>query len=203
GNDAITHLFQIGLEQLLGQMGYGVVAASDGAEAWRMFDMQPTRIVVSDWLMPEMDGLELCQKIRQRENTDYTYFIMLTANVGQEENYYQAMESGVDDFLSKPLDRHQLQIRLHVAERILMSTSRIQSLENVLTICAYTKRINFPDEGWQTIEEFLDKHLGIKLSHGVDPGYYESHIKPELEKMKRASRAPFEAGHTRTPFNKG
>lgn len=186
------------LQTNLEQMGYAVTAASDGAEAWRLFDMQPTRIVVSDWLMPEMDGLELCRKIRARENTDYTYFIMLTANVGEESNYYEAMNHGVDDFMSKPLDRHQLQIRLRVAERILQSTSRIQSLENVLTICAYTKRINFPDEGWQTIEEFMDKHLGIKLSHGVDPNYYEKHIIPELEKLKEQSSAPFKG--SQTPF---
>ena len=186
------------LKTNLEQMGYAVTTASDGEEAWRIYDMQPTRIVVSDWLMPGLDGLEFCQKIRERKNTEYTYFIMLTANVGQDENYYTAMEAGVDDFLSKPLDRHQLQIRLHVAERILQSTSRIESLENVLTICAYTKRINFPDEGWQTIEEFLDKHLGIKLSHGVDPNYYETHIKPELEKLKEQSKSPFKA--TKSPF---
>ncbi|QYY35639.1 response regulator [Ruficoccus sp. ZRK36] len=171
------------LEANLTQMGYGVSVAQDGEDAWRQFDAQPTRIVVSDWLMPGMDGLELCRKIRARENTDYTYFIMLTANVGEDENYFKAMDSGVDDFLTKPLDRNQLQIRLRVAERILLSTSRIQSLETMLTICAYTKRINFPDEGWQTIEDFLLNHFGIQLSHGVDPDYYETHIKPELARL--------------------
>ena len=60
----------------------------------------------------------------------------------------------------------------------------MKSLENMLTICAYTKKINFPDEGWQTIEEFITRHLGIKVSHGVSPDYYERVIKPELEKLK-------------------
>lgn len=171
------------LEANLTQMGYGVSIAENGEDAWQQFNAQPTRIVVSDWLMPGMDGLELCQKIRARENTDYTYFIMLTANIGEDDNYFMAMDSGVDDFLTKPLDRNQLQIRLRVAERILRSTSRIQSLETMLTICAYTKRINFPEEGWQTIEDFLSNHFGIQLSHGVDPGYYETHIKPELARL--------------------
>lgn len=172
------------LQTNLEQMGYDVVVANDGEEAWRIFQMQPSRIVVSDWLMPGVDGLELCQRIRAMDRVDYTYFIMLTANVGQEENYYRAMDAGVDDFLSKPLDRTQLQIRLRVAERILKSTSRIQSLENVLTICAYTKQVNFPDEGWQTIEQFMENHLGIKLSHGIAPDHYEKVIKPQLKEMK-------------------
>lgn len=172
------------LQTHLEELGHTLTICEDGEDAWRQFDRVPTRLVVSDWLMPNMDGLEFCQKIRNRPNTDYTYFILLTANVSEEGNYEKAMNMGVDDFLPKPLDRHQLAIRLQVASRILQHTSRIQSLENVLTICAYTKKINFPDEGWQTIEEFMDHHLGIKVSHGVDPDYYENVIKPEIEKLK-------------------
>ncbi|MEO0795956.1 MAG: response regulator [Verrucomicrobiota bacterium] len=172
------------LKTNLEQMGYQVTVANDGEEAFRIFDACPTRIVVSDWLMPNLDGLGFLKRIRERPNTDYTYFIMLTANVADEQNYVQAMDTGVDDFLSKPLDRNQLHMRLRVAERILESTSRIKSLENILTMCAYTKKINFPDEGWQTIEEFIERHLGLKVSHGIDPDYYDRVIKPQLEEMK-------------------
>ncbi len=175
------------LETNLTDMGYTVATATDGEEAWRIYERTPFRLIVSDWLMPNCDGLEFCQRVRAKQNVDYTYFIMLTANVGQAENYFKAMDAGVDDFLSKPLDASQLQIRLRVAERILKSTSRIQSLENILTICAYTKKINFPDEGWQTIEEFMDRHLGIQLSHGVSPDYYEKVLKPEIEKLRLQS----------------
>lgn len=175
------------LQRNLEQMGHDVTIACDGEEAWRLFDTIPTRIVVSDWLMPRIDGLQLCQKIRARPNTDYTYFILLTANVSEEGNYDRAMDQGVDDFLSKPLDRHQLSIRLRVAQRILQHTSRIRSLENVLTICAYTKKIRIPAEGWQTIEEFMDRHLGIRLSHGVEPHYYEEVIKPQIESLRNSS----------------
>jgi CheY-like chemotaxis protein len=149
-----------------------------------MYQRVPTRLVVSDWLMPKMDGIELIQRIRAANTTDYTYFIMLTANVGERENYRQAMDSGVDDFLAKPLDRLELVSRLRVAERILLASSRIRSLENVLTICAYTKKINFPDEGWQTIEEFMKNHLGISVSHGIEPKYYDEVILPQIEQLK-------------------
>jgi len=97
------------------------------------------------------------------------------------------MEAGADDFLAKPLDRIELSVRLEVAQRILKATSRIQSLENVLTICAYTKKIKFPDDGWQTIEEFMRRHLGITLSHGIEPGYYENVLKPQIEQLKRST----------------
>jgi CheY-like chemotaxis protein len=147
--------------------------------------MTPTRLVISDWLMPKMDGLKLIEKIREHPESDYTYVMMLTANVDQKENYYEAMRRGVDDFLAKPLDRIELGIRLAVAERILSASSRIQSLENVLTICAYTKKINIPDEGWQSIEEFMRSQLGITLTHGVEPDYYENVLKPEIEKLTK------------------
>ncbi|MGE9296912.1 MAG: response regulator [Puniceicoccales bacterium] len=176
------------LKTNLQQMGYQVTVASDGEEAWRIYNACPTRIVVSDWLMPNLDGLGFLQRIRERKESDYTYFIMLTANVGDEQNYVKAMDAGVDDFLSKPLDRTQLKMRLRVAERILESTSRIKSLENILTICTYTKKINFPDEGWQSIEEFIERHLGLKVSHGIDPDYYQRVIKPQLEELKRENQ---------------
>lgn len=177
------------LHRNLEEMGYAVDLAEDGDEAWKMHDHSPYRIIVSDWLMPGTDGLELCERVRQRPDTDYAYFILLTAHVSDVNNYYEAMERGVDDFLSKPLDRQVLAIRLRVAERILRDTSRIQSLENIVTICAYTKKVKLPDDDWQTIEEFIDQHLGLKLSHGIHPDYYDNVIMPELERIKASNHS--------------
>jgi CheY-like chemotaxis protein len=172
------------LTNILEDLGHSVTIAEDGKEAWDAYSIQPKRLIITDWLMPRMDGLELVRRVREHNCTDYTYVVLLTANVGQRENYYKAMQAGVDDFLTKPLDRLELQIRLKVAERILLASSRIQSLESVLTICAYTKKINLPDEGWQTIEEFMRNHLGLTLSHGIEPEYYDNVIKPQLEDLK-------------------
>jgi DNA-binding response OmpR family regulator len=176
------------LINILEELGHSVTVASDGQEAWDSYKTQPARLVITDWLMPRVDGLELVRKIREDDQSDYTYIILLTANIGQRENYFKAMHAGVDDFLAKPLDRLELEIRLQVAQRILKASSHIRSLENVLTICAYTKKINFPDEGWQTIEEFLRRHLGLTLSHGIEPEYYDRVIKPQLEDLKAQSR---------------
>lgn len=176
------------LVNILEELGHEVTVASDGQEALEAYRAQPMRLIITDWLMPRLDGLELVDRIRENDLCDYTYIVLLTANIGQRENYFKAMEAGVDDFLAKPLDRIELEIRIRVAERILCASSRIESLENVLTICAYTKKIKFPDEGWTTIEEFMRKRLGITLSHGIEPEYYERVIKPQLQQMKEQAQ---------------
>jgi CheY-like chemotaxis protein len=98
------------LVNILEEQGHVVTVTSDGQEAWEAYCAQPSRLVITDWLMPRMDGLELVQRIRKEDHCDYTYMILLTANIGQRENYFKAMESGVDDFLAKPLDRLELEI---------------------------------------------------------------------------------------------
>jgi len=176
------------LVNILEELGHTVTVANDGEEAWEAYKAQPCRLVITDWLMPRLDGLELVRRIREKDLSDYTYVVLLTANIGQRDNYFKAMKAGVDDFLTKPLDRIELEIRIKVAERILKASSHIHSLESVLTICAYTKKVNFPDEGWQTIEEFMRRHLGLTVSHGIEPEYYDQVIKPQLEQLKARSQ---------------
>lgn len=175
------------IARVLRDLGHEVTDVEDGEAAWRAYQVEPYKVVLTDWLMPRCDGLELIQRIRGQEDKNYTYILMLTANSSEREQYLEAMEAGADDFLPKPLDRIELEVRLGVASRILDANSRIHSLESALTICAYTKQVNIPDEGWQTIETFLRRHLGLSLSHGVEPGHYETVIRPQLEAMKRQS----------------
>ena len=111
------------LQFTLQHFGHEVITAANGTEAWELFDREPVRVIVSDWMMPGMDGLQFCQKVRDRLKTDYTYFILLTANDTGRENLRKAMDAGIDDFLSKPLDREAIMMRLRVAERILEFTT--------------------------------------------------------------------------------
>jgi two-component system cell cycle response regulator len=106
------------LNWLLQKLGYQVVSASTGAEAWDAFRKGRFRIVISDVLMPEMDGLELCRKIRQHKQSKYTYIIIITALIGKKD-YLEGMEAGADDFVTKPFDPDELKARLRVAERII------------------------------------------------------------------------------------
>src|SRR5262245_42469010 len=119
------------LKVLLERLGHEVSEAKDGSEAWRMFDADPVRIIVSDWVMPKMDGLELCRKVRERPKTDYTYFMLLSAMMTSKEDYRQAMDRGVDDFLAKPLENDAIWMRLRVAERILSLTTQVRQLEGL------------------------------------------------------------------------
>ena len=98
-------------------------------------------MVVSDWSMPQMDGLELCRRIRKAAGPDYTYFILLTARDASGENQQAAADAGVDDFLTKPLNFDELWNRLRVAERILRYATQVRQLEEMLPICSYCKKI--------------------------------------------------------------
>ena len=119
------------LERNLQQMGYEVVAAEDGAKAWDAYQHAPTPIVITDWEMPHMNGVELCRAIRQHPTEHYTYLMMLTAR-GQKEDKLQALEAGADAFLSKPLDIAELQANLRVAERILQAEADLQAQKQQL-----------------------------------------------------------------------
>lgn len=119
------------LERNLLQLGYEVTVAEDGAQAWEAYQRAPTPIVITDWEMPHMDGVELCRAIRQHPNEHYTYLMMLTAR-GQKEDRLEALEAGADTFISKPLDVAELQANLRVAERILKAELELQAQKQQL-----------------------------------------------------------------------
>ena len=157
--------------------GHEVVSSNSGKGAWEIFNKQPIRVVVSDWMMPEMDGLELCSKIRARPKTDYTYFILLTAIHTGRDNLRKAMNAGVDDFLTKPLDREGIMMRLRVAERIIEFTQQIRQLKELIPICMYCKKVRDDSNYWQAVESYIGRHTGSSFSHGICPECFEKHVR--------------------------
>ncbi len=105
------------LQRTVEGFGHEVVVAADGVEAWSLYPASGAEVVISDWLMPGIDGLELCRRIREHPGPGYPYFIFLTA-MAEKEHMVTAMEAGADDFLVKPLDRIALQAGLIAAERV-------------------------------------------------------------------------------------
>jgi CheY-like chemotaxis protein len=162
------------LQLTLEHYGHEVVATSNGTDAWKAFDREPVRVIVSDWMMPGLDGLELCEQVRQRPKTDYTYFILLTAINTGRDNLRKAMSAGIDDFLTKPLDREAILMRLRVAERILDFTKQIRALKELIPICMYCKRVRDDADFWQQVESYIHTHTGSNFSHGVCPDCFET-----------------------------
>src|SRR5258708_28333458 len=98
------------LGALLKGQGHDVAATDDGMEAWGAWQIAQPRVVVSDWAMPQMDGLELCRRLRAHHADRYTYFILLTATGGRA-NFLAAMEAGIDAFMTKPVAPAEFQPR--------------------------------------------------------------------------------------------
>jgi len=113
-DDATSRLIA---QAALGTLGHECITVSDGAEAWHAFQsVQPT-VVMSDWMMPGLSGLQLCLNIRAYRADSYTYFIMVTGQ-GDLEQVLEGMRAGADDYLVKPLDSDDLQARLIAAARV-------------------------------------------------------------------------------------
>ena len=172
------------LHQALRRLGHEVIDAGDGAEALRKLEKEPVRVIVSDWMMPEMDGLALCRAVRARVQADYVYFILLTGRTADVDNQREAIEAGVDDFLSKPLNSQDIWMRLRVAERILRYATEVRQLEAFLPICGYCKKVRDDQNYWQQIESYINERTGTDFSHSVCPDCYQRVVMPELDKLR-------------------
>ncbi|WP_435009685.1 GGDEF domain-containing response regulator [Tundrisphaera lichenicola] len=118
---------RIVLKKTLENLGYNVVALSEGSSTWDYLQKFESPILITDWMMPGLDGLELCQRLRGRgPDAPYTYAILLTARHSREERL-QALHAGADDLLAKPLDRAELVARINVARRIVTMEDLLRS----------------------------------------------------------------------------
>lgn len=167
------------LEAVLKAAGHRVSTAVDGGEAWESWTLSHHPVVVADWLMPGLDGLELCRRIRAARTVTYTYFILQTSRSGKD-SYLTAMEAGIDDFVTKPVDPEELTARLGVAGRILRLRRELTQLQGLLPICSYCKRIRDQDQSWHPIEAYVAARSEAEFSHGICPDCYQRHVEPQL-----------------------
>lgn len=113
------------LEHFLKAWQYDLIIAGDGLEAWHRICNEEIHFVISDLMMPNMDGIELCRRIRGANLPHYVYFILLTA-ANEKASLIQGMEAGADDFLNKPFDPQELQVRIRAGERVLHLEQTLQ-----------------------------------------------------------------------------
>lgn len=170
------------LASLLTRLGHEVTGTADGFEALERLKRESFRVVISDWMMPGMDGLELTRRIRAGGPPLYTYVILLTA-LGDRASHLLGMDAGADDFMTKPLDVEILSVRLRVAERILSLQQVVRQLEGMLPVCSYCRRIREGDDTWLGIEEYLVTHANASFSHSVCPECYSSQVRPQLDQL--------------------
>jgi len=169
------------------KLGFDVKTAEDGEEAWSLFLNEKPDIVITDWRMPKADGLELARRIRSFERDAYTYVVILTA-VDRTVGYLEGMEAGADDFVTKPCDLGELEVRLGVARRIVSLQQEVRSLEQLLPICPKCKKIRGESDMWQPVESYISRVTDAQFSHGVCPDCYKSILEPQIMEIRNRRR---------------
>jgi CheY-like chemotaxis protein len=139
---------RIMLQSVLSKWGYEVTSVSDGEEAWNV--LQGTNappLVVLDWMMPGIDGLTLCRKLRAQDRADPLYILLLTSK-GEPDDIVRGLEAGADDYVAKPCDNEELRARIGAGERVLQllaEVARRQKLQGVLEMAgAVCHELNQP-----------------------------------------------------------
>ncbi|MFO0864754.1 MAG: response regulator [Gemmataceae bacterium] len=183
------------LEVTLQQWGHEVVTATNGSEAWELLEREDAPpMAILDWMMPEMDGVEVCRRVRSLSGRESLYILLLTAR-GVKEDIVKGLESGANDYLVKPFDRLELKARLQVgaqmcelhrklAERVRqleMALASVKELEGLLPICSYCKKIRDEANYWQQVEAYVQSHSNAKFSHGICPDCWNAVVVPELQ----------------------
>jgi DNA-binding response OmpR family regulator len=174
------------LELTLARWGYPISSAENGEEAWRILQGEggPSLAIV-DWMMPGVDGLEICRRVRALVARSYVYVILLTARITKDD-VATGFAAGADDYICKPFDQKELLARIRVGERVISlekalakkveeletSLSQVRQLKDLLPICMYCKRIRDDQDYWHRIEAYIHDHTGADFSHGICPDCY-------------------------------
>ena len=172
---------RIVLGATLKKLGHEVTSVSNGNEVLTALEAGPVPILISDMVMPGLNGLDLCRRIREANRRQYTYIILLTS-VSGKSGYLVGMKAGADDFLSKPFDEDMLAAKLIAAERILNLQFQVKELNGLLPICCVCKKVRDDKNYWQQVEAYISKRTDAKFSHGYCPDCY-AEVKREIERM--------------------
>lgn len=185
------------LEATLKDWGYDAHSVARGDQALAaLAEPNAPRLALLDWMMPGMDGPDVCREARQRPEGDTLYLLLLTARDAKTD-IVKGLESGADDFVTKPFDREELRARLAVGRRIVELQSRLEQrvaeleramaevrqLRDLLPICSYCKRIREGEAYTTSVEAYLAEHSEARFSHGVCPDCYEKHVRPAIEDL--------------------
>ena len=156
------------LQLLLEMIGHNVERVTSGAEAFARFEAEPFPVVIADLAFPDLNGFELCRRIRGRQKTEYVYVIILVPP-GMEFCFQEAESADVDDVLLLPVKSDILRARLRVAERMLRLYEELDRLRGLIPICAYCKKIRQEQGLWEQMEAYITEHSHALFTHTICP----------------------------------
>jgi phosphoserine phosphatase RsbU/P len=183
------------LTRMLTNWGHEVVTTLDGRTACEILLREDApRLAILDWMMPEMDGRDVCRRVRALDRPEPTYLILLTAK-DQIGDIVEGLDSGANDYVIKPYDWRELKSRLRVGERMVklqhdlaerirelqFAMAKIHELHELLPICSYCKKIRDDGNYWQNVENYISSRTGVQFTHGICPECYPKVI-AELER---------------------
>jgi DNA-binding response OmpR family regulator len=163
-DDAVSRAI---LDKLLRRIGYEPVLAAGGREALGQIKREEIPLLITDWQMPEIDGPELCRRLRAPGRKVYTYIVLLTTLSGRSR-FLEGLSAGADDFLTKPVDGDELAARLKVGERIVGLQRDLRRMEGLLSICMHCKKIR-QDTSWVPVDEYITHRTAASFSHSLCP----------------------------------
>ncbi|HOX47361.1 MAG TPA: response regulator transcription factor [Myxococcota bacterium] len=169
------------LEALLSRWGFQPVLATDGQQALDLLG-QPggPLLAILDWMMPVLDGVEVCRRVRAAAGQDYTYLIVLTAR-GERADLLEGLAAGADDYLTKPFDPDELRSRLRVGERVLAlqaglaakvrelegALRHVKQLQGLLPVCMHCKKVRDESQIWHRVEAYIEEHSQARVTHAL------------------------------------
>jgi len=186
------------LETALSKWGYEPIVTTDGLQALEIL-VQPgaPSLAVLDWMMPGMDGAEVCRRVRSQGADRLLYIILLTAKA-RKQDIVQGLTAGADGYIIKPFDRAELKARISTGERILrlqaelaarvkeleLALANVKLLQGLLPICCYCKKIRNDQNYWQQVDSYIADHSEAQFTHGICPECREKILEPELQRLK-------------------
>lgn len=161
-------VFRDVLVERLERWGYEVSVSDNGATTWNLLQSGEFRFLLSDWMMPGIDGISLCQKIRSTRINEYIYIIMLSAK-NEKEDTIEGLDAGADDYITKPFEWNELRSRIRSGQRILSLMEEVNTLNSMLPICASCKQVRDDKGYWQQIETYITQHSNTEFTHSICP----------------------------------
>lgn len=188
------------LENVLAKWGYNVASAGDGDQAWQMLQEPgaPT-LVLLDWMMPGMDGVEICRELRAIEDPGQPFYIIFLTGRDSKKDIVAGLEAGANDYVTKPFDNDELRARLAVGRRVVelqnqltnkvneiqQALDHIKTLQGILPICSYCKKIRDDQNYWQQVESYISKATDASFTHSICPDCFDKHVKPQMDALKK------------------